>query len=427
MNNAKISGRNPWRRTLFSCYCGYGVQAVINNLAPLLFVVFQDRFAVSLEEIGRLILINFGTQLVVDWLAIRFADRIGYRAALAIAHVFSAVGLLCLGLLPMAFPSPYAGLVVAVMLYAVGGGLIEVLISPIVDALPGDAKASAMSLLHSFYCWGQVAVILLTTLGLHFAGSGLWWLFPVLWAGLPLFNLTQVLRMPLMPPLPEEKKTPLKRLFTSRTFLIAMLLMLCAGSSELAMSQWSSLFAEKGLRVPKMLGDLLGPCLFAVLMGLGRTVYGIWGQRLRLKPVLMVSAVLCIVCYALTVLAENPFLSLVGCAVCGLSVSLMWPGTISLSSASYPGGGTAMFGMLALMGDLGAAVGPWLSGLFSDAAQKTGWVVRWAAESGLSLEQCGLKVGLAVAALFPALLLIGLVFLKGETHLSGNAGEINRE
>ena len=235
--------RNPFRRTLLACYCGYGVQAVINNLAPLLFVVFQDRFAVSLEEIGRLILINFGTQLFVDWLAIRFVDRIGYRKALVIAHLFSAASLLCLGLLPMALPSPYIGLVIAVMLYAVGGGLIEVLISPIVDSLPGDAKASAMSLLHSFYCWGQVAVILLTTLGLHFAGNGLWWLFPLLWAILPLFNLTQVLRMPLMPPLPEEEKTPLRKLFSSRVFLVAMLLMLCAGAAELSMSQWSSLFA----------------------------------------------------------------------------------------------------------------------------------------------------------------------------------------
>ena len=375
--------RNPFRRTLLACYCGYGVQAVINNLAPLLFVVFQDRFAVSLEEIGRLILINFGTQLFVDWLAIRFVDRIGYRKALVIAHLFSAAGLLCLGLLPMALPSPYIGLVIAVMLYAVGGGLIEVLISPIVDSLPGDAKASAMSLLHSFYCWGQVAVILLTTLGL-----------------------------PLMPPLPEEEKTPLRKLFSSRVFLVAMLLMLCAGAAELSMSQWSSLFAEKGLQVPKMVGDLLGPCLFAVLMGAGRTLYGFFGQRLKLKPTLMASAALCVACYALTVLAENPFLSLLGCALCGLSVSLMWPGTLSLASERYPGGGTAMFGMMALTGDLGASIGPWLSGLVSDAAQKAGAVVRWASESGLSLEQCGLKVGLAVAALFPAVMLIGLLFLR---------------
>ena len=414
MSGGKTARPNPFRRTLFACYCGYGIQAVINNLAPLLFVVFQDRFAVSLEEIGRLILINFGTQLIVDWLAIRFVDRIGYRKALVIAHVFSAVGLLCLGLLPMVLPFPYVGLVIAVMVYAVGGGLIEVLISPIVDSLPGDAKASAMSLLHSFYCWGQVVVILLTTLGLYFSGTGLWWLFPVLWALLPLFNLTQVLKMPLMPPLPEEEKTPLKKLFTSRIFLAALLLMLCAGAAELAMSQWSSLFAEKGLRVPKMVGDLLGPCLFAVLMGLGRTAYGFWGHKLRLKNALTVSALFCIACYALTVFSSNPFLSLLGCALCGLSVSLMWPGTLSLASEKYPGGGTAMFGMMALTGDLGASIGPWLSGLVSDMAQKTDAVVRWAADSGLGLEQCGLKVGLAVAILFPLLMLIGLFFLKSK-------------
>ena len=217
-----------------------------------------------------------------------------------------------------------------------------------------------------------------------------------------------------MPPLPEEEKTPLKKLFTSRIFLTALLLMLCAGAAELAMSQWSSLFAEKGLRVPKMVGDLLGPCLFAVLMGLGRTAYGFWGHKLRLKNALTVSALFCIACYALTVFSSNPFLSLLGCALCGLSVSLMWPGTLSLASEKYPGGGTAMFGMMALTGDLGASIGPWLSGLVSDMAQKTDAVVRWAADSGLGLEQCGLKVGLAVAILFPLLMLIGLFCLKSK-------------
>lgn len=240
-----------YTHTLHACYGGYIVQAIIANLAPLFFVVFQTAFDVSFEQIGRLILLTFGTQLVVDLLSVKFVDKIGYRAALVLAHICSVAGLVMLGTLPRLLPDPYTGLTLSVIVYAVGGGLIEVLISPIVDSLPGEAKASSMSLLHAFYSWGQVLVILTTTVCIGITGDGVWWVYPLLWAAVPLVNLFRVIRMPLAPPPAEEDKVPLKTLFSSRVFLVALLMMLCAGAAELSMSQWSSLFAEKGLGVPK--------------------------------------------------------------------------------------------------------------------------------------------------------------------------------
>ena len=401
-----------YKSTLHACYFGFITQAIVNNIAPILFIIFQDEFKISFEMVGRLILINFGTQIAVDFIAARYADRIGHRRAVVMAHVFCATGLICLGVLPKLLPLPYSGLVIAVVLYAIGGGFIEVMISPIVDSLPGDAKASAMSLLHSFYCWGQMAVVLVTTVLIKLLGVDSWFILPILWASIPIFNLIRFLKVPLMPTIPEEVKTPLKRLFSSNLFMIALILMLCAGSSELAMSQWSSLFAEKGLQVPKLVGDLLGPCLFAVLMGVGRTIYAIWGHKIHLRKALMASGALCVACYAVTVFVQVPVISLIGCAICGFSVSLMWPGTFSLTAEAYPKGGTAMFGLLAIFGDLGASIGPWLTGLVSDLAQGSQRLIAIGSAYNLNPDQLGLKTGLLTAIMFPILLLIGLAFLR---------------
>lgn len=383
-----------YKHTLRACYLGYITQAIVVNLAPLLFVIFQDQYHISFEMIGRLILINFGTQIVADILSVKYVDRIGYRKAAVIAHIFCSVGLMSLGILPLIMPTPYMGLVIAVMIYAIGGGIIEVLVSPIVEFLPGDEKASAMSLLHSFYCWGQVGVVLLTTLLLKAIGSSYWFVLPILWAFIPLYNIKNFLKVPIIEPHEDAPTMSIGELLSTRGFMIALLLMLCAGASEITMSQWSSLFAEKGLQVPKVAGDLLGPCLFAALMGIGRSIYGIWGHKINLNRALMASGILCVICYAVTIFVQNPFISLFGCAVTGLSVSLMWPGTFSLTSATYPMGGTAMFGMLAIFGDIGAAVGPWIAGVVSDAA-------------GL-----GLKAGLLAAIVFPVMLVIGVMLLK---------------
>lgn len=391
-----------YKHTLHSCYLGYITQAITNNLAPLLFVVFRDEFGISLEMIGRLILVNFGTQIVADFLAVRYADRLGHRFSACLAHALSCAGLVCLALLPRSMASPYLGLTIAVMVYALGGGIIEVLVSPIVDSLPGDAKASAMSLLHSFYCWGQVTVVLVSTLLIKLLGPSQWWILPLLWALVPAYNFFRFLRSPLVPPVAEGERMPLKQLFGEQFFVAAIVLMLCAGASELTMSQWSSFFAEKGLGVPKLAGDLLGPCLFALLMGTGRALHGAIGHRVPLKGALLACSGLCVACYATTVFAPWPILSLLGCALCGLSVSLMWPGTFSLSSAAFPKGGTAMFGLLAVAGDLGASLGPWLAGAAADLA--TSAAPHSAAAA--SPETFGLKVGLGAAMLFPILMFV---------------------
>lgn len=332
-----------------------------------------------------------------------------------LAHSLAFTGLVLLGILPLVLPDPYWGLVIPVVIYSAGAGLIEVLISPIVDALPSEAKASSMSLLHSFYSWGQVGVVLVTAMLVQITGTGLWWVYPIAWALVPLINLFRVIRVPLPPVVPEEEKTPLKFLFSSRLFLVALLMMACSGASELVMSQWSSLFAEKGLGVPKVIGDLLGPCLFGVFMGVGRTAYGMLGQRLPLKKALLASTILCLCCYGVTVFVPVPVLALLGCALCGLSVSLMWPGTISLSSGYFPKGGTTLFALLALAGDMGGALGPWLAGLVSDGAENASWLSH-VLIGAQSPEQWGLRAGLLAGMAFPLLLLLGLVCLRGSAQ-----------
>lgn len=398
-----------FKNTVFACYRGYITQGIVNNLSPLFFVLFQNKFGISYSLISALILCNFVTQVITDVLSVKYVDRIGYRKSAVIAHALAFLGLVMQGTLPNVLPAPYVGLVLATIVNGVGGGLIEVIISPIVDSCPGDAKASAMSLLHSFYCWGQVGVVLITTLLLRLIGENLWFIIPILWSLLPLYNLFRFLKVPLMPTVPEEEKTPLKTLFTSKIFLVALLLMLCAGASELAMSQWSSLFAERALGVTKVIGDLLGPCLFAVFMGIGRTIYGVWGEKIHLTGAMVFCAALCILCYLGTALFENPWLSLLSCALCGFSVSLMWPGTFSLTSAAYPKGGTAMFGILAVLGDVGCSVGPALMGAVSGAVSGNAKIA--ASFPNLTADQLGLKSGMLFSAVFPTLILIGVLLL----------------
>lgn len=406
------SNAHPYRSTLYACYLGYVVQAIVNNLAPILFIIFQDAYSISHEMLGRLILLNFGTQIAADVVSLKISDRVGYRRMAVAAHISSAAGLILLGVLPQLMPNPYTGLMIAVVIYAIGGGIIEVIISPIVESLPGDEKASAMSLLHSFYCWGQLGVVVVTTLLLNWIGGERWWLLPVLWALVPLYNLVRFLQVPLLPTVAEEVRTPIRGLLSSPIFQIALVLMVCAGASELTMSQWSSLFAERALGLPKVAGDLLGPSLFAVFMGVGRTLYGMYGNRIEIRNAMLLSGLLCIVCYAVTVFSPNPVLALLGLTFCGFAVSLMWPGTYSLSAARFPFGGVAMFGMLAVMGDLGAATGPWIAGFASDLAQRSVTLTTWSAQYGLAPEQLGLRAGLLVAMVFPLVLVLGLHLLR---------------
>lgn len=387
--------KNKYQLTMYACFIGYIVQAIVNNFLPLLFVTFQKTYSIPLTQITLLITLNFGIQLVIDMLSAGFVDKIGYRASAIIAHVCSAAGLVLLTVLPEAFPDPFAGILIAVFIYAIGGGLIEVLISPILEACPTDNKEKAMSLLHSFYCWGHVGVVLISTLFFTLFGIENWKILAVCWAVVPAANIILFAKAPIYS-LHEEGETgfTLKQLFTRKVFWVMMLMMLCAGASEQAVSQWASTFAEQGLGVSKTIGDLAGPMSFAALMGLSRLLYGKFGDKLDLDKFMKMSCLLCIAAYLCISLIPLPAVGLVGCAVCGFSVGIMWPGTFSKASAAVKGGGTALFAMLALAGDVGCSGGPTLAGFISGCFNGE------------------LRAGILAAIVFPVLLLIGIQLAK---------------
>ena len=383
-----------YKATFRAACTGYIVQAIVNNLAPLLFIAFQDGFGLNRLQITSIITVNFLLQLLVDLAAAGFIDRIGYRAAAVLAMVTSGTGLVGMGILPFVTPQPYTGLMISVFLCALGGGLLEVIISPIVEALPGDCKSGSMALLHASYCWGCVLVILLSTGYFVLFGVENWRWLPLFWAAVPADNLVFFALVPMRTLLAEDEiRTPLRALLKNGLFWVIFALMVCAGASEQGMSQWASLFAETGLNVSKTVGDLLGPCLFAILMGAGRTFFG-KDRGIPLPVAIGGSAVLCIVSYLAAVFSPWPFVSLLACGVCGLSVAIFWPGTFSLAAETFPRGGTAMFAILALGGDLGCSFGPSVVGWVSDAAGGA------------------LKPGLLAAVVFPAALLVLLAVLK---------------
>ena len=380
-----------YRKTIHACFVGYMVQAVVNNFAPLLFLTFERQYGIPLSQITLLVTANFCVQLLVDLGSARFVDRIGYRAALLAAHGTAALGLLGLAFLPERLPDAFWGLLLSVTVYAVGGGLLEVLLSPVVEACPTEHKEKTMSLLHAFYCWGQVTVVLLSTLFFSLAGVERWKWAACFWALLPLVNGLRFLRAPLAKLVPAgETALSLRELFLNKTFWIFLLMMACAGASELTVSQWASAFAEQGLGVSKTVGDLAGPMLFAVLMGLARTLYGTFGNPARLDRMMVGSALLCVCAYLCIALVPVPAIGLLACGVCGLSVGILWPGTFSKASAVLRRGGTAMFAFLALAGDLGCAGGPTLAGLISGL---------WGND---------LRKGLLAATVFPLLLSVCL-------------------
>ena len=380
-------------RTLFASYTGYITQAIVNNLAPLLFVIFQQEFEISVGQIGFLVTYNFCAQIIVDFIAAKYVQRIGYKKCIVAAHIFSAVGLIGLGVFPTVLPVPYLGLLLAITVYAIGGGLIEVLVSPIVEALPMDEKSGAMSLLHSFYCWGHALVVILSTVFFVVAGTENWRMLTWLWAIIPAANTVLFAVSPILSLPDDAQPMSIKKLFSVKIFWLFVLLMVCSGASEQAMGQWASYFAERGLGVSKTLGDLLGPCMFAVLMGVSRAVYAAFSSRISLKKVMTGSGILCIFSYVLAVFSPWPILSLVGCALCGLSVGVLWPGSFSLSASNYPQGGTTMFALLALAGDVGCASGPSVVGYVSQ------------------LFNGKLQAGLLVAIVFPVLLIAGIRIL----------------
>lgn len=387
-----------YQKTVYACFVGYIVQAIVNNFAPLLFLTFHQSYGIPLIRITFLVTINFGIQLCVDLASVTFVDRIGYRTSLILAHAFSVLGLILLAVLPDRMADPYGGLLIAVVCYAIGGGLLEVLVSPVMEACPTPNKAAAMSLLHSFYCWGHVGVVLLSTLYFSVFGIGAWKVLACLWALVPMGNLIAFTKVPIASLIPEgEVGMSLGQLLKNKLFWILMLLMICAGACEQAVSQWASTFAEQGLGVSKTLGDLAGPMFFAVLMGISRAIYGKLGDGLPLEKSIFGCGALCLCSYLVISLCPIPAIGLLGCGICGFSVGILWPGTFSMATKALPTGGTALFALLALGGDVGCSGGPTYVGAVASAL-------------GNDLHR-----GILYAIVFPLLLMLGLALLRKES------------
>ena len=383
-----------YRKTLIACYLGFITQAITANFLPLLFLTFHTDYQISLGKIALIPTAFFLTQLIVDALCARYVDRIGYRRTIVASQVAAGAGLIGLAFLPDLMPDPFVGVILCVITYAIGSGLIEVLGSPIVEACPFDHKESVMSLLHSFYCWGSVGVVLLSTLFFAVFGIGSWKILACIWALVPLYNICNFAVCPIEHLVEEGKGLSIGQLCRVPLFWVALLLMVCSGASELAMAQWASAYAESALGLSKTMGDLAGPCMFGITMGLSRVIYGKYGEKVDLTAFMLGSGALCLLCYVLASMTSNPVWGLVGCIVCGFSVGIMWPGTISISSARMPLGGTALFALLAMAGDLGGAFGPSLVGYATQLAGDN------------------LRMGMRVGCIFPIGLIIGLLVMK---------------
>lgn len=382
-----------YQKTKIACYLGFITQAISANFAPLLFLKFHHDYQISLGNIAWISTCFFFTQLLIDLFCAKFVDRIGYRVCVVASEVCSALGLIGLAFLPEILPNPLAGILCSVILYAMGSGLIEVLCSPIIEACPFDNKEATMSLLHSFYCWGAVGTILISTIFFLIFGIENWKWLAVLWAIIPIVNIYNFATCPIEYLVDEENGMKVTELFRKPLFWIAICLMICSGASELAMAQWASAYAEAALGLSKTIGDLAGPCMFAVAMGISRVIFGKYGERIDLMKFMASSGILCVICYFLTTLSSNPILGLIGCIVCGFSVGIMWPGTISISSKEFPMGGTAMFALLAMAGDLGGSIGPGIVGRVTQSAGNN------------------IQVGMGVGLVFPFILLIMLFIL----------------
>lgn len=387
-----------YKKTLTACYLGFITQAVTANFAPLLFITFNSTYGVPLGKIALIPAVFFMTQLVVDIICAKIVDKIGYRKCVVASSFCSAVGLVLLAFLPDLFYDPFIGIILSVVIYAVGSGLIEVLGSPIVEACPFEHKETVMSLLHSFYCWGSVAVIVLSTLFFKFVGIGNWKLLSCLWATIPVFNIYNFAVCPIEHPTGGEKGMGIRELFRLPLFWISVVLMVCAGASELSMAQWASAFAESALKLSKSVGDLAGPCLFAVMMGICRAVFGKFGHKINLPRFMIVSGILCLASYLIASLFANPLLGLAGCILCGFSVGIMWPGTISICSPKIPKGGTALFAMLAMAGDLGGSAGPAAVGTVSQFFNNN------------------LQAGLLAGCVFPVVLIVMVLLMGKQTN-----------
>lgn len=381
---------SKYRSTKLACYVGYIVQAVINNFLPILFIALQDVYELSYEKLARLIVFNFVTQMVTDLITPKIVEKTGYKKAAVICHGAAALGLALLGILPRFIP-PYSGIIISIIVYAFGSGLIEVLVSPIIEMLPTTDKSGNMSILHSFYCWGQAFTIIVTTFLVKVFGYGNWTIIPLVWAVLPFINMFFFMRVPVVEPEKEKKNAGFKELVRNRRFLIYMVMMLCAGATEIAMAEWASMFVQKALGVSKVVGDLTGPCAFALFMGIGRMWYAAVAKRVNFRKTLIILSTLCFICYVVVAVCNIPWVSLIFCAICGFNVSISWPGIYSAGAEEFPDGSSVMYSIFAMCGDTGCCLGPWALGIVADSF--------------------GLNTGFAVTSVFAVIMIIAVLLL----------------
>lgn len=390
---------NPYKKTQVACYVGYVVQAIINNFLPILFVIFSKTYSLSYEQLGRIVFINFSVQIVSDVLSPLIVKLIGFRGAVITCHGLAASGLVMLSVLPKLIPDIFTAICLSVIVYAFGSGIIEVILSPMIELLPTVNKAKGMAFLHSFYCWGQALTVVVTTLLISLLGSENWRFIPLIWAVIPFVNMLAFTRVPIVEP-PKDEKGGGKAMFFNFEFVCFMIFMLCAGASEITMAEWASALAQEGLGIDKVTGDILGPCAFAIFMGLGRVIFGVFAGKFSPVKALLINNVLCFICYVVVAVCKMPFFSLLACAFCGFTVSLSWPGTYSLAAERFKNGGAVMFSVFALCGDLGCSVGPWIFGFAADRISFSG--------------------GFLICAVFPVVMIVTAVYMLVKTRTVQN-------
>lgn len=388
---------NKYKKTKIAAYTGYFVQAIVNNFLPILFIALQDVYGIGYEKLGRLIMFNFVTQMITDIVTPKIVEKMGYKKSAVMSQGIAALGLASLAVFPNIMPDAYVGIVISVIIYAFASGLTEVIISPMIEMLPTDNKTGNMSLLHSFYCWGQAVTALGSTLLLHMLGYKGWMFIPLIWAIVPAINAVFFSGVPVVEPEPERKSDSFRQLFKNRSFRLFMVIMLCSGASEIAMAEWASMFAQKALGVSKVVGDLAGPCAFALFMGVGRVCYAAFSEKLSYKKTIVTMSLLCAVCYYVAAFVKIPVFALAACAVCGFSVSLFWPGTLSAGAKAFPKGDAVMFSVFAMCGDIGCCIGPWILGIIADNAS--------------------LNVGFAVSSVFPLVMIVAALGLRDKKEI----------
>lgn len=400
-----------YKLTIYACYVGFFAQAIVINLTPILFIPLRKLFGLSYEQLGLLVFINFTTQVICDLAFHRVVDKYGYRPFILAANIIKIVGFLIFATAPYLFSNPYTGFMIGTVIFSGAGGLFEVLLSPIVNSIPTDEKATAMSVLHSFYAWGQLSVILLTTLLLYLLGIHCWQWIILMWLLVPLVNFVMFLKAPLGPQVPDDVRLSNRALVRKPFFVLAFLAIIFGGASEQVAAQWTSAFLEMGMNIPKVIGDIAGVCSFALCLGIGRLIYGKYGHSMNLKQVMVVGSMVAMFCYIVIAFSHLAVISFIACMVCGLAVSLLWPGTLVLAAERYPLAGTGLFAMLAAGGDIGCALGPWMTGVVIETTQKAPLLAQIASRGGGSLEQLGLRAGMLAAAAIPLVAYVCLVRL----------------